>query len=127
MKSMANAKAMGAYGLHVERLKLGVKQDRTFLLELHRLITHIWRKGKVPKQFKDAIITVLHKENEKTECDNYCGISLVSHAGKVIPKSGCLRLLCDQGTVTGFAITVRLRDCYRRSSVGFNRIARPRT
>ena len=31
-----------------------------------------------------AVITVLHKKGDKTECGNYRGISLVSHAGKVL-------------------------------------------
>ena len=84
MKAMANAKAVGPDGLPAELLKLGLQQDRTILGELHRLIILIWRQGKVPQQWKDAVITVLHKKCDKTECGNYRGISLVSHAGKVL-------------------------------------------
>ena len=58
----------------------------TILLELHRLTTLIWRDEKVLQQWKDAVITILHKKGDKTECGNYCGISLVSHAGKVLLK-----------------------------------------
>ena len=29
-------------------------------------------------------IIVLHKKGDKTECGSYCGISLVSHANKVL-------------------------------------------
>ena len=29
---------------------------------------------------------VLHKKNDRTECGNYRGISLVAHAGKILPK-----------------------------------------
>ena len=50
------------------------------------LITFIWREGKVPQQWKDAVITLLHKKDGKTECGNYRGISLVSHAGEVLLK-----------------------------------------
>ena len=85
-KAMANAKAVGPDGLPSELLKLGLQQDRTILRELHRLTILIWRQGKVPQQWKDAVITVLHKKGDKTECGNYRGISLVSHAGKVILK-----------------------------------------
>ena len=87
MKAMVNnAEAVGPGGLPAELLKLGLEQDRTILLEFHRLTTLIWREGKVPKQWKDAdaVITVLHKKGDKTECGNYRGISLVSHAGKVL-------------------------------------------
>ena len=41
MKAMANAKAVGPDGLPAELLKLGFQQDRTILLELHRLTTLI--------------------------------------------------------------------------------------
>ena len=83
---MANAKAVGPDSLPVELPKLGLQKDRTILLELHRLTTLIWRDGKVPQQWKGAAITVLHKKGDKTECGNYRGISLVSHAGKIILK-----------------------------------------
>ena len=76
MKTMANAKAVGPDGLPAELLKLGLQQDRTILREDHRL--------KVPQQWKDAVVKVLHKKGDKTECGNYRGISLVSHAGKVL-------------------------------------------
>ena len=48
MKAMANVKAVGPDGLPAELLKLGLQQDRTILLELHRFTTVIWREGKVP-------------------------------------------------------------------------------
>ena len=92
MKAMANAKAVGPDGLPAELLKLGLQQDRTILRELHRLTILIWRQGKVPQQWKDAVITVLHKKGDKTECGNYRGISLVSHAGKVLLKVVARRL-----------------------------------
>ena len=92
-KAMANAKAVGPDGLPAELLKLGLQQDRTILRELHRLTILIWRQGKVPQQqWKDAVITVLHKKGDKTECENYRGISLVSHAGKVLLKVVTRRL-----------------------------------
>ena len=50
MKTMANAKVVEPNGLPAELLKLRLQQDQTILLELHRLITLIWRKGKVPQQ-----------------------------------------------------------------------------
>ena len=48
MKAMANEKAVGPDGLPAEPLKLGLQQDRTILLEFHRLTNLIWREGKVP-------------------------------------------------------------------------------
>ena len=92
MKAMANAKAVGPDGLPAELLKLGLQQDRTILQELHRLTILIWRQGKVPQQWKYAVITALHKKGDKTECGNYRSISLVSHAGKVLLKVVARRL-----------------------------------
>ena len=66
--------------------ELGLQQDWTILLKLHRLINLIWRAGKVPQQWKDVVITVLHKKGDKRECGNHRDISLVSHAGKVLLK-----------------------------------------
>ena len=92
MKAMAHTKAVGLDGLPAELLKLGLQQDRTILLELHRLTTLIWREGEVPQQWKDAVNTVLHKKGDKTECGNNRGISLVSHTGKVLLKVVARRL-----------------------------------
>ena len=38
------------------------------------------------------VIIVLHKKGDKTECGNYRGISLVSHAGKVLLEGVVTRL-----------------------------------
>ncbi|MEP5376703.1 MAG: hypothetical protein ABJQ14_13080 [Hyphomicrobiales bacterium] len=43
-------------------------------------------------QWKDAIIKVLHKKKDRTDCNNYRGISLVAHAGKVLLKIVASRL-----------------------------------
>ena len=46
----------------------------------------------MPQQWKDAIIMILHKKKDRTECGNYRGISLVAHAGKILPKIIARRL-----------------------------------
>ena len=117
IKAMANEKAMGPDGLPAELLKLGLQQDRTILLEFPRLTTLIWREGKVPQQWKDAVITVLHKRATRRSAET-TGASRSCHTRvrfylKWLPG--------------GSAPTVRRRDCYRRSSAGSDRIARPRT
>ena len=65
MKAMTNAKAVGPDGLSAELLKLGFQQGRTILRELHRLTILIWRQGKVPQQWKDAVITVTPQEGRQ--------------------------------------------------------------
>ena len=89
---MANAKAVGPDELPVELLKLGLHHDPTVLREFHQVVTRVWREGKVPQRWRDAVIKVLHKKKDRTECGNYRGISLVAHAGKVLLKIVAMRL-----------------------------------
>ena len=52
----------------------------------------MWRTGEVPQQWTDAIINVLHKKKDRSDCNNYQGISLVAHSGKVLLKMVASRL-----------------------------------
>ena len=89
---MTNVKAVGPDELPVELLKLGLHHDPTVLREFHQVVTRVWREGKVPQRWRDAVIKVLHKKKDRTECGNYRGISLVAHAGKVLLKIVAMRL-----------------------------------
>jgi len=40
----------------------------------------------LPKEWKDVIISVLFKKGIKTDCNNYRGISLICHFGKVVER-----------------------------------------
>ena len=46
----------------------------------------------MPQQWEDAIIMVLHKKKDRTECGSYRGISLVAHVGKILLKIVARRL-----------------------------------
>ena len=92
LRSMANAKAVGPDELPVELLKLGINHDPTVLREFHRMIKRVWHQREVPQRWRDAVIKVLHKKNDRTEYGNYRGISLVAHAGKVLLKIVATRL-----------------------------------
>ena len=92
LRSMANAKAVGPDELPVELLKLGINHDPTVLRELHRVTNRLWHQREVPQRWRDAVIKVLHKTKDRTECGNYRGISLVAHAGKVLLKIVTTRL-----------------------------------
>ena len=70
-------KAVGPDGLPAELMK--VLADEGELNTLGK-----WWGGGVPQQWKDATIKVLHKKKDRTECDNYRGISLMAHAGKAL-------------------------------------------
>ena len=72
---------MGPDELPVELLKLGINHNPTVLREFHRVIKLVWHQREVPQQWRDAVINVLRKKKDRTECGNYRGISLVAHAG----------------------------------------------
>ena len=79
--SFANGKAVGPDGASVELFKITLNGDPALRRRLLDIVVCIWRRGEVPQQWKYAIIMVLHKKNDRTECGNDRGISLVAHAG----------------------------------------------
>ena len=90
--SFANGKAVGPDGVSFELFKIALNGDPALRRRLLDIVVRIWGGGKVPQQWKDAIIMVLHKKKDRTECGNYRGISLVAHAGKILPKIIARRL-----------------------------------
>jgi hypothetical protein len=45
-------------------------------------ICYIWNKDELPQQWMDSIIVPIHKKGDKTDCNNYREISLLSTAYK---------------------------------------------
>ena len=92
IRSLVNGKAVGPDGVSVELFKITLNGDPALRRRLLDIVVRIWRGGEVPQQWKDAIIMVLHKKKDRTECGNYRGISLVAHAGKILLKIIARRL-----------------------------------
>jgi hypothetical protein len=49
----------------------------------HKLIISVWNKEELPVQWKQSIIVPIHKKGDKTGCNNYHGISLLSTSYKI--------------------------------------------
>jgi hypothetical protein len=60
--------------------------------EIHRLICCIWNKDELPQQWKESIIVPIYKQGDKTDCNNYRGISLLSTAYKILSNILLARL-----------------------------------
>ena len=105
MKAMANAKAVGPDGLPAELLKLGLQQDRTILTHHPHLAC-----GESPAAMERRSLQYSTKMATKRSAETTAAFRS-----------------CHTRVSGGSALAVRRRDCYRRSSAGFDRIARPRT
>ena len=90
--SLAKGKAVGPDGVSVELFKITLNGDPALRRRLLDIVVRIWRGGEVPQQWKYDIIMVLHKKEDRTECGNYRGISLVAYAGKILLKIIARRL-----------------------------------
>jgi len=63
-------------------------------LEIHKLITSIWKKEKLPEERKESIIVPIHKKGDKTDCNNYRGIlSLFPTTYKILSNILLSRLI----------------------------------
>ena len=92
IRSLTNGKAVGPDGVSVELFKIILNGDPALRQRLLDIVVRIRNGGEVPQQWKNAIIMVLHKKKDRTECGNYRGISLVAHAGKILLKIIARRL-----------------------------------
>jgi hypothetical protein len=60
--------------------------------EIHKLICSIWNKEELPQQWKESITAPIHKKGDKTDCNNYRGISLLSTAYEILSNILLTRL-----------------------------------
>jgi len=71
----------GTDQIQAELIKAGGK---TFRSEICILINSILNKEEFPEKWKVSIIIPIYKENEKTDCSNYRGISLFPTTYKIL-------------------------------------------
>lgn len=90
--TLHNWKAPGGDDIIVELLKIDDQEEPVVLERFHAILENVWNGEEVPQTWKDAIIKVLYKKADRSNCNNYRGISLLSHAGKVLLKIVTTRL-----------------------------------
>jgi hypothetical protein len=67
-------------------------EGETLYSVIHRLICCVWNKEEFPQQWKESIILPIYKKGDKTDCNNYRGISFSSTACKLLSKILLARL-----------------------------------
>ena len=67
--------------------------SRTICLEIHKLIASIWKKEKLPEEWKESIIVPIHKKGDKTDCNNCRGISHLPTTYKILSNILLSRLI----------------------------------
>jgi hypothetical protein len=82
-------KSPGTDQIPAELIKAG---DEMLYSEIQRLICCIWNKEELPQQWKEFIIVPTYKKGDKTDCNNYQGISLLSTAYKILSNILLTRL-----------------------------------
>jgi hypothetical protein len=57
---------------------------KSLLSAIHKLINSVWNKEQLPDQWKESINVPIHKKGDKTDCNNYRGISLLSTSYNIL-------------------------------------------
>jgi len=83
-------KSPGIDQIWAELIKAG---GRKICLEIHKFITSIWKQEKLSEEWKESIIVPIHKKGDKTDCNNYRGISLLPTTYKILPNILLSRLI----------------------------------
>ena len=87
---LSTGKAPGEDGIPGEVIKAGKEE---LIEDLHELLCLCWKEGSVPQDMRDAKIVTLYKnKGDRSDCNSYRGISLLSIVGKVFARVILARL-----------------------------------
>jgi len=87
--SITTDKASGSDGIPAELFQI-LKDDAVKVL--HSICQQIWRTQQWPRDWKRSVFIPIPKEGNAKECSNYCIITLISDASKVMLKVLQVRL-----------------------------------
>jgi hypothetical protein len=91
-------KSPGTDHIPAELIKAG---GEILYSEINRLICCIWNKEEFPQQWKESIIIPIYKKGDKTECNNYREISLLSTAYEILCNIPLARLTLYVNEIIG--------------------------
>ena len=74
IEKLKSHKSPGIDKIPAELIKGGC---RTLRSAIHKLIISFWNKEELPEEWKESIIVPTYKTRDKTDCNNYSGISLL--------------------------------------------------
>jgi hypothetical protein len=74
IENLKRYKSPGSDQISAELIQAGAEILRS---EIRKLINSIWNKKELTNQWKESIIIPIYKKGDKTDCSNYCGISLL--------------------------------------------------
>lgn len=83
ISNLKNYKASGENQITAELWK---NVNKNAIESLRNIFVEIWKKEKVPDEWKMALIHPLHKKGSKTDPNNYRGISLLDVTYKIFSK-----------------------------------------
>ena len=83
LASITTNKASGGDGIPVDLFQI-LKDDAVKVL--HSICQQIWKTQQRPHYWKRSVFISIPKKGNDKECSNYCTITLISHANKVMLK-----------------------------------------
>ena len=84
IKKMKSGKTAGCDGIVIELIKEGGELLKRKIL---KILNVIWTKGEIPEEWgKMLIIPIFKGKGDKSNCQNYRGISLINHITKLYER-----------------------------------------
>ena len=84
IKLLKPDKAAGIDDISAEEIKAAC-EDRGLKM-MHSLCKTIWETEVIPEDWKKAVIVPIFKKKDKTDCNNYRGVSLLCHCSKIFTR-----------------------------------------
>ena len=89
IEKLKSHKSQGIDQIPAKLIKAG---GSTIRCAIHKLIIAFWNKEELPGEWKESIILPIHKKGDKTDCNNYRGISLLPTTYKMFVQHPALKV-----------------------------------